>query len=150
MSAEYVAAILPAVVIRVQQLNTSCFPSVPSSDLHLVEGLLDLVLKWIASIFTLLCRATVPYTAMVRRQDENVIYSDDAKSTVAIATALQPILLHSLTAKINPYMCTKLLTFINQTLCMNGLPEELPMIILSELFWAVITAVFTVPCLAVV
>ena len=87
---------------------------------------------------------------MVRRQDENVIYSDDAKSTVAIATALQPILLHSLTAKINPYMCTKLLTFINQTLCMNGLPEELPMIILSELFWVVITAVFTVPCLAVV
>ena len=53
---------------------------------------------------------------MVRIMDEKVIYSDDAKSTVAIATALQPLLLHALTAKINPYMCTKLLTFFNQTL----------------------------------
>ena len=42
-------------------------------------------------------------------------------------------------------MYTRILTFLYEALCLNELPVEVPMTILSKPFWAAITAVFTAP-----
>eukprot|EP01035_Chromulina_nebulosa_P029685 gene29685-39367_t len=146
MSADCVAAILSAVVNRVHQLTIISYP-IANMELHLAEALLHRVLHWIGSIFISLggMEESQSDSRIAEIIDVDIVYSDDAKSTVAIATAIKPILLHALTSKTNPFMYTQILIFLNTVFSMKEFPDEVPLTILTKPFWVAITAAFTAP-----
>ena len=146
MPAECVAAILSAAVNRVCDLTTSSFP-LSTVELQTIELLLYEVLGWIRGIFfSLSGRSKDTHVGRDREVfSDDVIYSDDAKSAVVIANAIKPVLLHALTTKINPAMYAQVIEFVDDVFCMQELPDEVPMSILSKSFWTAITAVLTVP-----
>ena len=100
------------------------------------------MLQWIVSSFISLGDLKKNQESYNSNIGDDIVYSDDAKSTVAIATAIKPILLHLLTFKINPFMLAMTLSLLSKSFSMKELARG---VVHDNSYWAAITAVLTVP-----